>query len=238
MRYKFLSAGVDSTLNPRQVRVIASSGVLDREGDIVVPAGCDLSDYRLNPIVLADHDPRQPIGNAVVTLASDRLEATITFAPEGISEKADTYCGLMKSGILRSVSIGFMPIDAKPMTEGRGRVYTKWKLLELSVVSVPANPDAIVIGRSRKGGRVLSSINAERLRAAHDMAEQCRSAVRQVLDEAGVDDLDNDQKSAARRRRSRMVKVLALAEPRSTLQEREAARRVRMVRVLRLGSGK
>jgi hypothetical protein len=49
--------------------------------------------------------------------------------------------------VIRAVSIGFEPIDAKPIKDG-GLRYERWKLLELSVVSVPANPNATVIARS------------------------------------------------------------------------------------------
>jgi HK97 family phage prohead protease len=187
MLYKFLTSDVDASLGPRQVRVVASDATIDRTGDVLIPGGCDLTDYRGNPIVLADHDPTQPIGTADASLRNNRIEAVINFAPAGISEKADTYCGLMKSNVLRTVSVGFKPLDAEPR-KGGGITYKRWQLLELSIVAVPANPAAIVIGRAHKAGRVLSGANAMKLQQAHDAAESCRALVADVLGVAAGDD--------------------------------------------------
>ena len=82
-------------------------------------SGCKLDNYRLNPIVLADHDPCQPIGNFAPEI-KDAVEGIITFAPAGISAKADEYCGLYKSGVLNAVTctvvtgIAFGFVSARP----------------------------------------------------------------------------------------------------------------------------
>jgi phage head maturation protease len=60
---------------------------------------------------------------------------------------ADEYCALAKSGVIKAVSVGFIPIVREPLRDGSFR-FTKWELLELSLVSVPANPNALVIERS------------------------------------------------------------------------------------------
>ena len=164
MNTKFLPGSVvaDPTLGARQVRVIANSGLPDRVGDILEAAGCDLRSYRKNPIVLFQHDPTRPVGNASVSVVGSRLEATITFAPAGASRDADEACALMKSGVLGAVSVGFRPIASEPIRGGLGGLrYTEWALLELSCVSVPCDPDALVIARSlSKSGRVLNAQNA------------------------------------------------------------------------------
>jgi phage head maturation protease len=97
--------------------------------------------------MLAQHDPEQPIGRwPMIEVKNGRLEALGEFAPEGVSELADEYCALTKSGVIKAVSVGFIPISYEPLRAGRR--YTKWELLELSLVSVPANPNALVIERS------------------------------------------------------------------------------------------
>src|SRR5205807_6310619 len=98
-------------------------------------------------IVLADHNTKAPIGTAEVFILADRVEEVITFAPAGISAKADEYCGLAKAGVLNTVSPGFRELEVKPLKDG-GVHILRWELLESSLVAVPAQPDAVVIGRS------------------------------------------------------------------------------------------
>jgi hypothetical protein len=138
------------SLGERQIRIIASDATIDRVDDVMIPEGCELADYRNNPIVLAQHNREHPIGNATISIVNGRVEALIDFAPKGISAKADEYCGLYKSGVLRAASVGFEPIEAEPI-KGGGTRFIKWKLMELSCVSVPANPSAVTLERSLAG---------------------------------------------------------------------------------------
>jgi HK97 family phage prohead protease len=158
----------DPTLGARQIKVCASDGTPDRDNDVLDPAGCDFGAYRSNPIVLMNHDPAMPIATADVARKPLSIEATITFAPPGVSAKADEYCGLAKAGILSAVSVGFTAIEAQPRGNGRGVHFSKWELLELSLVSVPSNPRAVVPERAlplAKDGRVLAARTPTRLRA-------------------------------------------------------------------------
>jgi hypothetical protein len=165
MQRKFLASAVvaDPTLGERQIRVIANSGKSDRVGDVLVASGCVLDNYRKNPIVLSGHDRMKPVGTARVYVAGKRLEAVVTFADAGASKEADEVCKLAKAGILGAVSV---PIEWTP-ARGGGQTFTSWELLELSVVSIPCDPDALVIARSMqsKSGRVLNSENAASLQA-------------------------------------------------------------------------
>ena len=149
MPRKYLSAPVilDPALGERQIMVVASDPTLDRTKDVMRPEGCILDNYHENNIVLANHDPTQPIGNAKAAIRNGRVEALIDFAPAGISAKADEYCGLAKAGVLRAVSVGFDPIEYEPNKAG-GLNYNKWELMELSLVAVPANPGARIIARA------------------------------------------------------------------------------------------
>lgn len=139
-------------LGEREIEVVMSTAVLARDGHILVPGGCRLDNYRANPIVLWSHNPDLPIGNAPdIIVEADKIRAKITFAPAGISAKADEVCGLMKSGVVRAVSVGFNPIDGEPLNASKprgGQRFSDWELLELSAVSVPSDPDALVTARS------------------------------------------------------------------------------------------
>ena len=75
----------------------------------------------------------------------------------------------MKFGALRGVSIGYMPVDggvrraskedAAKYGAGVKQVYSKWKLLEVSVVSIPSNQEALINAVS-KGIVTTASLKA------------------------------------------------------------------------------
>ena len=136
-------------LGPRQVRVRCSTALIDRAGEVVVQDG--ISHAESVP-VLWQHDPNQPVGRAYPVMVGGDLHADVMFAPEGISAKADEICGLVKSAVIDTVSIGFDPVDAEPMDPKKPRgpqKYLKSELLELSFVSVPANKEAAVVQRAK-----------------------------------------------------------------------------------------
>ena len=149
MKRKYLAGAVvdDATLGDRQIRVIVSTPDPDRVKDIMEPAGAELANFKLNPIFLADHNPKTPIGTIDVEVKSDRVEGVVTFAPLGVSAKADEYCGLFKAKILNTVSPGFRELEVEPLPGGGVRI-KRWELLEVSGVAVPANPQAVVTARS------------------------------------------------------------------------------------------
>ena len=147
LKYASASVVADASLSDRQIRVVANSGKADRVKDVLVAAGCKLDNYRANPIVLADHNRSAPIGNFVPEIKGSALEGVITFAPAGISAKADEYCGLYKAGVMKSVSVGFNAIDYEANKDG-GYDFKQWELVELSCVTVPCDPAALTTQRA------------------------------------------------------------------------------------------
>ncbi len=137
----------------RQIKVIASTPAPDRSGDVMLPQGCVLDNFRRNNIVLVNHNPDSPIGSAAVEVKNNRLEALIEFAPKGASALADEWLALCKAAIVSSCSVGFTPLDMEPR-KGGGYTIKSWELLELSLCSVPCNPEAVILQRSFSGGRL------------------------------------------------------------------------------------
>jgi len=146
---KFAQVDQDAEVGPREAVGIINDLTKDGDGDIVDPEGCDLADYQNNPIVLFNHLPDAIVARSKVTKLKNpsRLRAFITFPPEGISAKADEVCGLLKNGFLNGLSIGFTATNWSPIPGG-GKHYTAWSLREFSIVSVPSNPNALVISRA------------------------------------------------------------------------------------------
>ncbi len=141
---RFLTGGMQD-LGPREVGVVASTDQLARDGHILEPRGISLDNYRRNPIVLWTHDITQPVGAATAVAVEGRsLAARIEFAPAGASAVADEICSLVKSGVIKGVSVGFDPIDVEPIDPkmgSRGGLHiTTSELLEISFCAIPSTP--------------------------------------------------------------------------------------------------
>jgi HK97 family phage prohead protease len=135
-------------VGPRQFRCIASDGTPDRAGDVLDPYGVKLDAFRKNPVILAQHDSTAPIARcARIGIEGNQVVALVEFPPEGVSDKADEYCRLIKAGVISAVSVGFIPLRWEPI-KGSGLKFLEWEMIELSVVSVPCNPSALITERS------------------------------------------------------------------------------------------
>ena len=149
---RFLAASTATSLGDDEVDVTISTDQLARDGNIWIPSGCDLTDYRRNPVVLWQHRPDQPIGTASnLRVVGGSLVGRIKFAPLGVSATADTARGLMKSGVLCGISAGIEAVDVVPIDPAKprgGQKITKWSLLEISAVSIPADTGAVVTARA------------------------------------------------------------------------------------------
>ena len=158
-----------TALGDDEVEVVMSTDALARDGHILIPQGCQLENYRANPIALWSHDPDKPVGNAEdVGVGAGQLTARVRFAPLGISRKADEVRGLTKAGVIRAVSVGFDPIEMEPLDPKKpkgGQRILRWELLELSFVSVPADPGAEVSGRAADGETTLTETTVTATRA-------------------------------------------------------------------------
>ncbi|WP_293862470.1 HK97 family phage prohead protease [uncultured Alsobacter sp.] len=132
------------------VTFIVSSDSVDRDGDIVYQAGIDWSHFQKNPVILWAHNSRDlPIAKG----GNLRREGTktlmdMTFAPAEANPKAPQVRDLIKGGFLNTVSIGFIPTEYSwvedKSTGRRGLDIKRSEALEVSVVPVPSNRDALV----------------------------------------------------------------------------------------------
>lgn len=139
----------------RRMRFCFSDETIDRMGDVIAVDGWDLTDFNRNPVCLFAHDSSQPpIGKASdVGPEGSRLMGTIEFAPPETYAFADTVYRLLLGGFLNSVSVGFLPtefsfVDNDP-DRGFGIDFKRQQLLEISVVPVPANANALIDARAK-----------------------------------------------------------------------------------------
>jgi len=134
---------------------VMSDETQDRMGDVISADGWDLKDFRKNPVALYGHNSRDlPIGSwKNVRLEGKRLIGKLQLADEGTSPFIDTIRKLLVQRHLKAVSVGFLPSEAEPLTKDSDPFwgpfrYLKQALMECSVVSVPANPNALALAKS------------------------------------------------------------------------------------------
>jgi HK97 family phage prohead protease len=150
---KFLNMPMDTAANnlgPRQVMGIASRTELDDMGDITVAAG--VLPEKGNVPLLFQHMQENILGRADYWRDGSAVKALVTFADAGIDAQIDRICALCKTGVLTAFSVGFHVLQSEPIKGTRCKKYTQWKLLELSVVSVPALQSAQIQARGFKPG--------------------------------------------------------------------------------------
>ena len=131
---------------------VLSDETPDRMDDIIMSDGWDLANFNKNPIALFGHQSSFPIGKwKNVRVVDKQLRGFLELAPEGTSQRIDEIRRLVDADILRAVSVGFRPKESKPRSETDwGLFFTKSELVETSLVSVPANPNALAVAKSLK----------------------------------------------------------------------------------------
>lgn len=129
---------------------VITSDSKDRDGDILRTKGAK-PDERMP--LLWQHNSGDPIGKLVkiTTHNSKRLVGRFAIADTQLGRDAAT---LVEFGALR-ISHGFQPLDYEPIYGGESKDdITGWdikefEIFEASLVSIPANPDAVIMAHSR-----------------------------------------------------------------------------------------
>ncbi|KKN37324.1 hypothetical protein LCGC14_0764670 [marine sediment metagenome] len=139
----------------RTFDAIASTEVVDRDGDILRTSGWKLKNYKKNNIGLWQHNTSlPPIFKTIKIEKSDKqLTFTPQFAPKEVYPFADQVFELYRLGFLKAFSVRFDPdrweVIEPPENMERGhrvrfgRDFKSMDLLEISAVNVPSNVEAL-----------------------------------------------------------------------------------------------
>jgi HK97 family phage prohead protease/HK97 family phage major capsid protein len=127
----------------RVIEGIATTPTTDRAGDIVEPKGA-VFDTPVDIPLLWQHDREQPIGRVFSASVSDAGISIKARIAKDVLPFIDDAWALIKSGLVRGLSIGFQPVEFAFLKETDGVHFTKWNWLELSAVTIPANTDASI----------------------------------------------------------------------------------------------
>tara|TARA_Y100000310_G_scaffold321710_1_gene379715 strand:+ start:324 stop:1214 length:891 start_codon:yes stop_codon:yes gene_type:complete len=176
---------------------LISTKDVDRDNEILLPRGADLTYYKQNPQVLWAHQYNvPPIGRAVwVKKKSEGLLAKTIYAA---TDLATEIWELVKGGFLPARSVGFIPIESHepdekelrkyPERTGARRVIDKWELLEYSVVPVPSNRQALQTAMAK--GLVLSYSTIDSL-GVQDLTDEGEGSF--VIPKSVTDDWDTTE---------------------------------------------
>jgi HK97 family phage prohead protease len=196
--YKQLVSAAE-TMGDRLVRYTITSDTVDRQNDVVSIDGWDLAPYKSNPVVLWGHRASDlPIGKCVeLTQVGNALKAVVDYVPFDmpvVGQLAEAVLRMSRSGFLSATSVGFRALDYE-VAEDRDDGESWWaplnflrqELLEFSVVTIPANPDALIDPDER-----LAGLSPEQL--TQMMADAAAQAIRDH--DAGLADRQAQQLAA------------------------------------------
>lgn len=179
--------GVPADLVLHKDRILTFKGsdeTPDRYGDIVRVDGWDLKNYNTNPVFLSQHESRKmPVGRTLRVWKAKDIEGSpnkkalmfrVYFPPAEVSPEADAMFRLYKARILNAVSVGFQPkkVNSPKDDDERkalglgpfGYEFLEQELWELSGVTIPANPNALVVmsaDKSLQRSAALLGISSE-----------------------------------------------------------------------------
>lgn len=125
----------------RIIEGLASSPTVDHDGDVLEPDGAEFS---MPMPLLFLHRQDEPIGqvlSAKVSKDGIRIRAQIA---KNVSPRIDDAWNLIKGGLCRGLSIGSRLVEFSRIQATGGLRVTKWKWLETSVVTIPANQQASI----------------------------------------------------------------------------------------------
>lgn len=152
----------------REVVGIITTDTVDNDGEVLLPGGCVTRIFQGNPICYTNHaykndDNALPIGkvrwlkSGKSPKGNDCIIAK-AYISDRTQESRDVF-GLVQDGIMKAFSVGFIPLEAskptaaeirmRPDWKSAKKIIRKWQMIELSVVGLPCNDDALVMAVSK-----------------------------------------------------------------------------------------
>jgi HK97 family phage prohead protease len=145
----------------RLITGIASTPTADRMGDVVDPKGAQ---FNLPIPLLWQHDSNCPIGQVTAAkVTKNGIEITAQIA-KNVTQSIEDAWALIKSGLVRGLSIGFRSLDSENIPNSWGVIFKAWEWLELSCVTIAANAEASI--------QTIKSIDTRQLAASGKSADR------------------------------------------------------------------
>lgn len=175
----------------RDVPFVMTDSGADREGDIVISAGVDTTNFKEAGSVLWGHRADRPefvLGYPTeVSKEETRIKTIARFFTAEENEWADRVFRMVKSGGLRGMSVGLLVAEYSEASDRPGFMpvnILRSELIETSVTPVPMNPRAI--SEAARG-------SADEAKAITEMLEEATETNSELEASAAVTGLDEDQ---------------------------------------------
>ena len=200
----------------RIIRGTATTPTPDRIGDIVEPLGVKFK----NPMpLLWQHQSDKPVGRVSFDRPTEKgieFEARLPkiSEPGTLKDRVDEAWQSVKEGLVAAVSIGFRAIEHSVMDDGGWR-FIESEVLELSLVTIPANADATI--------SLVKSIDTDLLAA---------SGREQKDDQTTPPGVTGKSKKSVNLRRKEAPRMKTVTEQIAALESTRAANAARMEEVM------
>lgn len=157
MNRKALAADIAATA--KGFSAIITAETIDRDGEVLIPAGMNSREFEQNPTLFWNHDYALPVGRCNGLKRGEReIRGEFTFAvkPDGYAGEffPEVAAALVGQGVCNAVSVGYVPedggmrraldADKKKYGDAVHTIYSRWKLLEVSLAPLQANPAALI----------------------------------------------------------------------------------------------
>jgi hypothetical protein len=130
-------------------RIVFSTGTPNDQGGVIPNEAIDFSRYKANPVVLCQHQWNDPPLGIMTDIKLEGGKWTGIPVFHGLTKESAEYAAMYDSGHLRACSIGGeaewkQNASGQPeLTKDGLRQCENFKLYEISMVSLPSNPDAV-----------------------------------------------------------------------------------------------
>lgn len=182
----------------RTITGVASTPTVDRVGDSVNPMGAQ---FKTPMPLLLYHQSDKPVGTvdfAKPTKNGIPFTASLPIVAESgaLKDRVDEAWQSIKYKLIAAVSIGFRALkDGVELLKDGGLQFNSWEWLELSLVSVPANPDAVI--------QSFKSLDADQIRSALGFQADSDDADREAL----IKSISTKQRAASGISADRVVRL-------------------------------
>ena len=146
-----------------RIEGIASTPTVDRVGDVVEPMGAK---FKTPMPLLWQHRHDSPVGRmtfAKPTKAGIPFKAELPIIVEEgtLKTRVDEAIHSLKYELVTAVSIGFSPLEYERLSNG-GLRFTEWEWHELSLVTIPAQSEAVITAIKSADDLALASAGRSR----------------------------------------------------------------------------